>query len=290
MRWSAMLDYRINTFLELCSTMNYRKAAENLNMTQPGVTQHIHSLECYYGCKLFVYDHHSLRMTPEAAQVKRHIESMRFEEKKLIQELQKSEEVFLSIGVTKTIGEYVVGPHIASYLSEKKNRITIDISNTEELSEKLRSGDLDFALIEGSFRRTEFDSRLYRTEPFVGICSAEHPFAGRAVSAEELVTQNLLLREQGSGTRKILEAILEHRNISIDMFPRVTTANNFGLITSLLELNQGITFGYEAVRKSSPKLASFSLAGINTQHDFVYVYLRSEYAERMVEYFDSYRR
>lgn len=289
MRYYDMLDYRIYTFLELCSTMNYRKAAENLNMTQPGVTQHIHSLEAYYGCKLFIYDRHTLKMTPEAQRLKSHIESMRFAEKKLIDSMQKSEEIVLNIGVTKTIGEYVIGKHIASFLKVKENRISVDISNTEELSEKLRNGDIDFALIEGSFERSEFDSRLYRTEPFVGICSADHPFAGRSVSPEELVTENLLIRENGSGTRKILEAVLEHKNLSIDMFPRVTTVNNFGLITSLLEQNTGITFGYEAVCRSSPRLAQFSLAEINTQHDFVYIFLHNKQAENMVEYFDSFR-
>ena len=51
-----MLDYRVLTFLALYDEMNYRRTAEKLNMTQPGVTQHIHYLENYYGVKLFEYD------------------------------------------------------------------------------------------------------------------------------------------------------------------------------------------------------------------------------------------
>ena len=50
-----MLDYRIYTFLTLFKEMNYRKTAEKLNMTQPGVTQHIQYLEKHYGVKLFEY-------------------------------------------------------------------------------------------------------------------------------------------------------------------------------------------------------------------------------------------
>ena len=50
-----MLDYKIKTFLELCNVMNYRKTAENLNITQPGVTKHIKQLEEEYNCKLFEY-------------------------------------------------------------------------------------------------------------------------------------------------------------------------------------------------------------------------------------------
>ena len=43
-----MLDYRIETFLTLYEEMNYRRTAERLQMTQPGVTQHIHYIENYY--------------------------------------------------------------------------------------------------------------------------------------------------------------------------------------------------------------------------------------------------
>ena len=53
---SEKLNFRITTFLTLYNEMNYRKTARLLNMTQPGVTQHIHYLENFYGIKLFEYN------------------------------------------------------------------------------------------------------------------------------------------------------------------------------------------------------------------------------------------
>ena len=61
-----MLDYRIDTFMVLCREMNYRKTAEILRMTQPGVTQHIHFLENHYGVRLFTYDGRRLTRTKHA--------------------------------------------------------------------------------------------------------------------------------------------------------------------------------------------------------------------------------
>lgn len=58
-----MLDHRIYTFLTLYDEMNYRRTAEKLNITQPGVTQHIQFLENEYGIKLFEYDGHILKKT-----------------------------------------------------------------------------------------------------------------------------------------------------------------------------------------------------------------------------------
>ncbi len=45
-----MLDFRIHTFLAVCKYMNYTKAAEALNLTQPAVSQHIRWLEQQYNC------------------------------------------------------------------------------------------------------------------------------------------------------------------------------------------------------------------------------------------------
>lgn len=76
-----MIDYRIKTFLVLCDTMNYRKTAEILNMTQPAVTQHIHFLENEYKCKLFIYDRHTLKVTSEGEMLKNYAENVLFRNK-----------------------------------------------------------------------------------------------------------------------------------------------------------------------------------------------------------------
>ena len=44
-----MLDFRMDTFLAVCRHRNYTRAAEELNITQPAVTQHIQYLQSYYG-------------------------------------------------------------------------------------------------------------------------------------------------------------------------------------------------------------------------------------------------
>ena len=48
-----MLDYRANTFLTVCRTGGFTRAATELHITQPAVSQHIRQLEAHYGCPLF---------------------------------------------------------------------------------------------------------------------------------------------------------------------------------------------------------------------------------------------
>lgn len=54
------MDQRLETFLTVCATMNYRKAAEQLHLTQPAVTKQIQALEENSEIR-----HHPARRQPE---------------------------------------------------------------------------------------------------------------------------------------------------------------------------------------------------------------------------------
>ena len=284
-----MIDSRIETFLTLCNVMNYRKTAEILNMTQPAVTQHIHYLEERYSCKLFIYDKRILKMTHEAEILKRYAENILYQEKKMITELNSSDVINFSVGVTKTIGEYVIADHVASFLSNPDNRIAITVDNTENLLSLLTAGEIDFALIEGIFDRSRFASKKYRNEPFVGLCGTGHPFAGRTVTLDEIWNENLILREEGSGTRDILSQLLSAGNHSFNEFGQITTISSFGLITNLLEKNNCITFAYRAVGEHNNAIAEFYIDGWDIAREFNYIYLDTPYSKQAVEYFEGYK-
>lgn len=284
-----MIDTRIETFLTLCRVMNYRKTAEILNMTQPAVTQHIHFLEEQYGCKLFKYDRRTLAMTKEAELLQKYAENVLYQEKKLKAQLDRKDGLSLSIGATKTIGEYVIAEHISAFISDPQNKISVNVNNTQTLLSELSNGRIDFALIEGFFDRGKYASRLYRREPFVGLCSADHPFANRTVPLDKIWSENLILREEGSGTRGILSQLLAESNHSFSEFGGITTIGNFGLIAKLLEMSGCITFAYRAVGENNSNLAEFHVKGWDISREFNYVYLDTPYSKYTVDIFDMCR-
>lgn len=284
-----MLDFRLKTFLTLCDTMNYRKAAEVLNVTQPSVTQHIKYLEKYYNCKLFNYDKQRLTMTPQAMILKKYANSLYYQEKKLQQSLIPSSGEFLTIGVTKTIGEYIIPKHVINFLKPHENRILVEVDNTKTILELLDKGKIDFSIIEGYFDKSNYSSKLYKKEPFVGFCSKNHKFAGKKVSINELFDQDIVVREEGSGTRTVLEQLLLKYNYSISNFNRINYVNNFTLLQNLVANDCGITFAYLAVGEKNQSLSTFEVEGWEVSREFNYVYLKNTLAEQMVELFDEYR-
>ena len=84
-----MLDYRINTFLKVCETLNYTLAAKELHITQPAVSQHIHYLEEEYETTLFVYSNKQLSLTRSGEILRKYLMTMQNDEKNIIKEYDR---------------------------------------------------------------------------------------------------------------------------------------------------------------------------------------------------------
>ena len=84
-----MLDFRLESFLSVCDTMNYRKSAQMLHITQPAITQHIHYLEAKFGCKLFVYENRLLKKTHQGRILEQYARTMLAQEERLLRLLSR---------------------------------------------------------------------------------------------------------------------------------------------------------------------------------------------------------
>lgn len=280
-----MLDHRIITFLTLYDVMNYRKTAEILNMTQPGVTQHIHYLESRYGVKLFEYNGRALRRTENADILKRHVDSIRAEELAMKTSFSTRDCISISVGATKTIGEFVISDIVERYLLRKDHTLMLHIDNTETLLRMLEESKLDFALIEGVFDKLKYGYRLFKKENFVGICSKNHPFANKTVSLEDTFNELIVVREKGSGTRRLLEQAVEDRGFSLNSYRRNASISSFSLICSLVADNNAITFAYEPIVHSRPDLALFEVEDMRIHGEFNFVYCNERLAEEKIRQF-----
>ncbi len=281
-----MLDYRIITFLKLCDTMNYRITAEELNMTQPAVTQHIKFLEQGYGCKLFNYNSKKLEKTEKCKILESYSRSSYYNDIKLRQELSETTTINIRIGATKTIGEFVINDKLKNLIKDKEYTFSLVVDNTEELLKLLEDNKLDFALIEGYFPKKKFESLLFKEEEFVGICGKEHRFAGKKINILNLFQEVLIVRERGSGTRGILEQILQTKNFSLESFKERISINNFRLIKDLVSSNTGISFVYKTVITPSDNISIFKLEE-KISREFNYVFLKNTEAKTYVDIFNK---
>ena len=281
-----MLDYRILTFLKLCETMNYRITAEELNMTQPAVTQHIHYLEEEYKCKLFIYNRKKLEKTNQAILLEEYARSAYYNEIYLKRKIKSENKIKINIGATKTIGEFVIGEKIKKLVKNEKYDISLTIDNTERLIKLMELNKLDFILVEGIFNKDKYGYKLYKKDEFIGICSKNHKFNGKSIKFEELFDEDIIIREEGSGTRGIFEQFLSENSFSLEFFKKKIIINNFNLIKELVSSDCGVSFVYNSVINKNDDIGKFYFKN-KIEREFNYLYLKNTAAKKLVDFFDK---
>ena len=273
-----MLDTKINTFLVLCETMNYTRAAERLCLTQPAVTHHIHYLEERFGCRLFSYQGKTLSLTAEGQRLLGLARSLAYNSRRAEEAMRSPSVLSLRVGATKTIGEYVIAPRVKRLIREMPElNFSLIVENTRYLLHALDSFQLDLALVEGYFDRERYQLLSSRREDFFGICASDHPFAGKVVAVEQLLEQRIIVRESGSGTRDIFQQMLKRRGYGLDSFSRRMTVSDFSVIKTLLNDSLGVSFLYAPVVEKELEqgsLSSFKLEGESMSGAFSLVCLK----------------
>ena len=242
-----MQDFRMETFLTASRLLSYTETARELHITQPAVSQHIHFLEEHYNAKLFQYEGKKLCLTEAGVLLRKAATTMKHDEITLLETLKASPRRKLVFGATRTIGDYFIPETLIPYLARERNTdICMLVDNTETLLHKIDSGELDFALVEGYFRTSEYDYKVFSEQNFIAVCGVDDLLNGQNPTIDSLFESCIIVREPGSGTREILERYLNERNCSIANFQRVIEVGSIRAIKSLVSANCGITFLYEA--------------------------------------------
>ena len=141
----------------------------------------------------------------------------------------------------------------------------ITVQNTRELLRQIDTGEIDFAVVEGSFPKEEYDFLPYSKEPYIAVCARDFPLPKCPCILEDLLPYTLITREKGSGTRDILESILAQQNLRLADFARVIEYGSIGAIKRLTAAGCGITFMYKksrGTRAPQPKIKRDQIAGI----------------------------
>lgn len=279
------MDPKLHTFLTLCQTMNYRLAAERLHLSQPAVTKQIQSLEQALQTKLFLYDGHTLHKTEKCLLLERYAISQQYQFQELQLAIADKKRLKLRVGATKTIGDYVLIDAIKDYLREPGHELSLVVDNTKHLLQMLDENRLDFAVIEGTFSKTKYDSYLLRMEPFVGICAKNSPLSGKHLSIEDLLKETIIVREEGSGTRRIFEERLTASGYGLNDFSREVSISSFVSIKALVAVGVGISFLYRSVVADADDIGTFTIDGITEPHPFHVVYTRNTNAKNYAEQF-----
>ena len=265
---------QLEVFLAIAHAHSYRQAAEALHTSQPALSQHVRELEAELGVRLF--DRLSRGVVPTEAgrlleeRAKRVFATLT-DAREVLGELQGLQRGSLLVGASTTPGIYVLPAVIGEFRRRYPGiDLRLRIANSRVIEDAIRAHEVDLGVVGGhGLAPGEECLAAGLADELVLIVSPRHPWARRReIAPADLADQPLLVREEGSATRRVTERALEQAGVrwSASMELGHTEAIKQAVMAGL-----GVAFvSVHAVRGevSSRRLAAIRLRGVRIQRHF----------------------
>ena len=215
-------------FIKVMETGSISMAADHLFITQPAVTKRIHSLEDYFGVKLFESAGRGVQATHAAHSLLPKVKNWLNELGDIHHTLSHDQNQIkgkLKIGTSHHIGLHHLPAHLRDYVQDFPE-VTLDVHfvDSEQAHEQVLAGDLELAFLT---LPPNLDDRLQYVslwnDPLVFVAAAFHPLASQKdLSLDDLMQYPSLLPASHTYTAQITLAEFEKKGLK----PKVTMSNN----------------------------------------------------------------
>ncbi|MBR1606161.1 MAG: LysR family transcriptional regulator [Clostridia bacterium] len=240
-----MIENRVYSLLKVSETKNFTRAAEQLSLTQPAVSQHVQGLEKELGVRVFERGSGELHITHEGEIVLKYAKRMLALYNNMCRDLKKEKNQItaLRVGITHTAESNAIAEVLAKYVKAHDSMsIKILTDATANLYDMLRNFELDFAIVEGKTNDPNLRYMMLDTDSLVLAVSPSHRLAGQSmVTIRELKKEKLILRLPDSNTRNLFVSSLESQNMSVDDFNILLEINNIATIKDLIRRDIGVS-------------------------------------------------
>jgi DNA-binding transcriptional LysR family regulator len=237
-------NFRLKVFRTVAEHLNFRKAAEQLFLTQPAITLQVKALEDDLGIRLFDRAANRVSLTPQGSLLLDYAKKIATLVSQAEQELGGKDGKLsgeLSLGASTTIAQYLLPRLLRAFLDENPHvQLSIRTGNTDEIVQLLLEDKLAIGLVEGPAR-----DRGIRAEPFMQdelVLITPPAFEADHLSRDQFVASRLLMREHGSGSRHMVEIALEKAGFKLKSFKNVMNLDSTEAIKSAVEAGLGIGF------------------------------------------------
>jgi LysR family transcriptional regulator, transcriptional activator of the cysJI operon len=275
-----MENFRLKTFRTVATHLNFSRAAEELLLTQPAVTQQIKALEEQLGVPLFDRTGGRITVTLAGQALLPYAEKLKAlsdEAQSVVANVCGKPGGQLALGASQTIGQYLLPSLIAGFLRENPRvAITVMSGNTDTVLDALAEQRTQLALIEGPALRKDIHLEPFMEDFLVLVVPADHKWANQEIDPDRLKEAPLLVREFGSGSRRVVENALTQAGLKRkDLKTRMEYDSTEGLL-SAVEAGLGVTFVSRWAVRNQLTLGTLKLArvrGVTFSRMFSLAYL-----------------
>ena len=220
---------QLQIFNEVCDLRSYSRAAEEMSLTQPAVSLQIRQLEELVGQPLFDYVGKKLYLTEAAEALQRasrdifgRLESLDMQ----LSDMQGSLQGQLKLAVESSAKYFV--PHLFAAFKKQHPEVNLmlNVVNRAQAIRRLSDNRDDLIIMSMVPQDMGLEFVPFLNNPIVAVAPPDHPLCQvEQLRLQDLEPYTLLVREQGSGTRKACEEYFKEKRVHFSQTLEVASAD-----------------------------------------------------------------
>jgi LysR family transcriptional regulator, transcriptional activator of the cysJI operon len=291
-------DFRLRVFYEAARNASFTKAGDLLSLTQPAVSFHIKSLEDDVGARLFRRTRNLVVLTEVGEILYRYAGDILALYDRAEADLARLVEHVggnLLIGAANVVAKYVLARPLGAF-KRLNPQVTIAVTagNSEVVAGELLKGVLDVAIVSEPVDLKGFTVEPWLRDELLVIVARDHRWVARSsVALRELVGEPFIMREEGSGTRRMLERYLEQHGLDRNGMNVALTLGSTEAVKAGVESGAGVSVVSRlsvAAELQAGSLRALPIADVDMARVFNLAYPRLTYRKLAVETFLDFCR
>jgi DNA-binding transcriptional LysR family regulator len=218
---------QLAAFCAVVERKSFSQAAERLGVTQPAVSLQVRSLEKRLGRRLLDRSGRRVEPTEAGLALYRGAQRMIALESQLLEELEAGEDGelggTLEVGASTGPGSTVVPVLLCEFQRANPGvAISLSISDTQTVVDRVAQRELELGVVGAARRHRGVTFEPFFRDEVVLACPANHRFAGRTITLDELQQESLIVMQEGAGVRQVIEDELRRAGTRLrDLEPRL---------------------------------------------------------------------
>jgi DNA-binding transcriptional LysR family regulator len=239
--------HQLQVFLMAAETQNFTQAAQQLQMTQPSVSQHVQALEEHFGQELFTRSGRTIELTDAGAALvplAREIVYLSIRMEEMMASLKGDVYGHLIVGCSTSTGRYLLPRILATFHRLfPQVRATCQVTSREQALQRLVDGKVHIALANDPAYISDVGFEKITTERIILIAPSTHPWAQRgAIDINEICETDFILPEEGNEIYTLIHDRLADAGVSILQLRNLISLGSLEAIA--LSVQEGLGVGF----------------------------------------------
>jgi DNA-binding transcriptional LysR family regulator len=255
---------QLRLFVAVAERAHVTRAAEAMNLTQSAVSAAILALERRYGVPLFHRVGRHVELTAEGRTFlveARALVAQAEAAERTLKELSGLKRGTLSMMASQTICSYWLPQRLVDFRNRyPRIDVRVEVGNTKQVADAVANGSVEIGLVEGAVNDALFNQAVVGRDRLVIVAPRGHSWVKKPPrTAADLLKENWVLREPGSGTRSEFEAALKKKGIDPSRLRTVLELPSNEAVRTAVKAGAGVTAISELVGEAGIQFGAVSM-------------------------------